>query len=107
MTLCAQELVQAQLQGIAEQEQALDRIEASVGRVHNQATTLQGEVRSQIDLVQTLDYDVESVQGRVAYARDKVEEVFRRMDKKLFYLFCFLGSFLCTILVVLLLKHLV
>lgn len=100
-----QELVQSQLQGIAQQEQALDRIEQSVGRVHNQANTLHGEVRSQIDLVQSLDYDVDSVQGRVAFARDKVEEVFRRMDKKLFYLFCFLAPFLLTLLTIGLLKH--
>ena len=93
INITLQELVQSQLQGIAQQEQALDRIEQSVGRVHNQATTLHGEVRSQIDLVQSLDYDVDSVQGRVAFARDKVDEVFRRMDKKLFYLFCFLAPF--------------
>lgn len=77
-----------------------------MGRVHNQATTLHGEVRSQIDLVQSLDYDVESVQGRVVFARDKVAEVFKRMDKKLFYLFCFLGSFLLTYLTVMILKRL-
>jgi t-SNARE complex subunit (syntaxin) len=99
-----QELVQAQLRGIEQQEQVLDRLGQSVTRVHSQATAIHGEVQGQVDLVQSLDYDMESVQGRVAFARDKVEEVFRRMDKKLFYFFCFIVPFLLTIIVIHMLK---
>ena len=39
-----QEMLDAQYEGLAQQDAQLDRVEAAVGRVHDQAATMRGEV---------------------------------------------------------------
>eukprot|EP00892_Ulva_mutabilis_P002834 jgi/Ulvmu1/12551/UM090_0038.1 len=80
------DLLQAQRDGIDRQEETLDRVEYSVSRVHGQAAAVRDEVEGQVRLVETLDYDVDTAQGRVHNVIGKVEEVMQKMNRKLYYL---------------------
>lgn len=102
--MCVQELLQAQRDGMARQDQTLDRVETSVSRVHRQAVAVRDEVEGQVRLVETLDYDIDNAQGRVAHVVGKVEEVLQKMDRRLYYLFCFAVPFMLAFIFVLILR---
>lgn len=89
-----------------QQDHALDRVESSVARVHGQAVAVRDEVEGQVRLVETLDYDVDSAQGRVSNVIGKVEEVLQKMDRRLYYFVCFAVPFMLAFIFVLLLKQL-
>jgi hypothetical protein len=100
-------MLREQYAGIQRQEDTLDRVEAGVSRVHKQAVAVRDEVRGQVRLVESLDYGVDTVHGRVDHVRGRVEDVLARMDRRLYYGLCFGVPFVLMLILVYLLKRVI
>jgi t-SNARE complex subunit (syntaxin) len=101
-----QDMLQLQYDGLARQDEQLDRVERGVARVQTQAEAIHGEVTEQTQLIESLDYDVEHVQSRLDSVRRRVEHVLTRMNRKLYYFTCFAVPFATVLILMYLLKHL-
>lgn len=74
--------------------------------MHSQAVAVRDEVEGQVHLVETLDYDVDTAQGRVTNVIGRVDQVLQKMDRKLYYFVCFAVPCMLAFIFVLLLKKL-
>lgn len=103
--LFVQELLQEQYAGLARQDEQLDRVAASVGRVHTQAEAVHGEVHEQVRVIDSLHRGTDGVTDRVASVRGRVEGVLARMNRKLFYAVCFAVPFCVMLALGLLIRY--
>lgn len=63
---------------IRRQDEELEHMEKAVSRIGNVGLTIHGELRSQEDLLKTLDEDVDITGSRLKAAQLKIQEVMKR-----------------------------
>lgn len=93
-----QELLQMQYDGLARQDQQLDRIDRSVTVVRDQAGAIHDEVADQNQLVESLHYDLDNVEGRLGGVQRRLLEVQRKMNPTMWYCLLFFVPFLLVLM---------